>query len=155
MGTPPEFRLSQDTPVIVALNNALFQEDAGQRDPFMNLDWPRQEGEAYFTRHMSSQKSIVLLAESEGEAIGYLVGYLKSSSTLRPVKMAELESMYVKKTYRNEGVGEQLANKFLEWARKHGVERVSVTAYATNERAIAFYQRLGFLPKSLTLEVGL
>jgi hypothetical protein len=29
---------------LVALNYALFQEDAGQRDPLMNLNWPRAQG---------------------------------------------------------------------------------------------------------------
>ena len=69
--------------------------------------------------------------------------------------MAELESMYVREAYRGQGVGQQLVQKFLEWARERGVERVSVTAYVANERAVAFYEKLGFTAKSLTLELGL
>jgi ribosomal protein S18 acetylase RimI-like enzyme len=30
-----------------------------------------------------------------------------------------------------------------------------VTAYSANERAISFYRKAGFAPKSLTLEMGL
>jgi hypothetical protein len=40
--TPP------DVPAIVALNDALFQEDAGQRDPSVNLDWAKQHGAGHF-----------------------------------------------------------------------------------------------------------
>ncbi|RME83448.1 MAG: GNAT family N-acetyltransferase, partial [Caldilineae bacterium] len=40
----------KDVPIIVELNYALFQEDAGQRDPFMNLNWPREEGHQYFSK---------------------------------------------------------------------------------------------------------
>ncbi len=145
----------KDVPIIVELNHALFQEDAGQRDPFMNLNWPQEEGDEYFSKLIRSERSLGLLAEAEGKVIGYLVGYLRRSSSLRPVKMAELESMYVREAYRGQEVGQQLVQKFLEWARERGAERVSVTAYVANERAVAFYEKLGFTAKSLALELGL
>ncbi len=144
-----------DVSAIVELNYALFQEDARQRDPFMNLNWPREEGHEYFSKLLKSEKSLGLLAEADGEAIGYLIGYMRRSSSLRPVKLAELESMYVQEEYRGQGIGQQLVERFLEWVREQGGERVSVTAYAANERAIAFYRKMGFTPKSLTLELGL
>jgi ribosomal protein S18 acetylase RimI-like enzyme len=145
----------KDVPIIVDLNSALFKEDAGQRDPFMNLKWPHEEGHDYFTKLLQSEKSVGLLAEIEGQVIGYLVGYLRQSSSLRPVRIAELESMYVQKEYRGQRVGQQLVRRFLEWSRKQGTERVSVTAYAANEEAVSFYKRMGFIPKNLTLELGL
>jgi GNAT superfamily N-acetyltransferase len=96
-----------------------------------------------------------LLAERKGQAIGYLVGYLKPSSSLRPVRIAELESMYVGEEHRSQEVGQQLVSRFLEWVREQGAERVSVTAYVANEGAVSFYKRMGFIPKNLTLELGL
>ena len=144
-----------DVPTLVRLNHALFLEDAGQRDPFMDLDWPLKEGEAYFNKHMLSPKSIALLAEIDGKTVGYLIGYLRGVSTLRPIQMAELESMFVEKVYRSQTIGEQLVQSFLIWAEKHGAERVSVTAYTANEGAVSFYERQGFLSKSTTLEIGL
>jgi hypothetical protein len=38
-----------DMRTVVELSAALFQEDAGQRDSFMNLEWPRLEGEEIYT----------------------------------------------------------------------------------------------------------
>lgn len=144
-----------DVPTLVALNQALFYEDAGQRDPFMNLNWPQEEGEGYFRGHMERERSVGLLAEIDGTAVGYLIGYLRGDSTLRPVKMAELESMFVQETYRGQGIGERLVRSFHDWVRERGAERVSVTAYAANEGALAFYRRLGFALKNVTLELGL
>ena len=144
-----------DVAQIVELNFGLFQEDAGQRDPFMNLNWPKKEGEDHFSNLVSGANSICLLVECDGEAVGYLVGYVRKKTSLRPVEIAELESMYVKKEFRRRGVGGRLAKEFLEWCKARGVQRVSVTAYAANEAAIAFYERLGFEPKRLSLEVGL
>ena len=53
------------------------------------------------------------------------------------------------------GVGAALVAEFFEWARARGAQRAAVTAYAANDRAIAFYARNGFQPRSLHLEVGL
>lgn len=144
-----------DVAQIVELNDGLFQEDAGQRDPWMNLNWPGEEGESHFSRLVSDVNSICLLAEHDGDAAAYVVGYVKKGTNLRPVKTAELESMFVKEQFRGHQVGGRLAKAFLEWCKARGVERVSVTAYADNQGAIAFYERLGFRAKSLSFEVGL
>lgn len=140
---------------IVELNFALFQEDAGQRDPFMNLNWPKEEGQEHFAKLVSGNDSVCLLATTREEVIGYLVGYLWDGGRLRPMKMVELESMYVRPNYRSQGIGRQLVNDFLRWSKQKGAQRVSVTAYAANARAIEFYRGLGFEPKSLSLEMGI
>lgn len=144
-----------DVATIVALNQLLFIEDGGTRDPFINVNWPQEEGEAYFlNQHLRRERSVGLLAEQDGEAVGYLIGYVKEAYSLRPIKTADLESVYVKKAFRSQQVGQQLVEAFFTWAKERGAQRISVTAYATNERAIAFYQRMGFAPKNVTLEAG-
>jgi ribosomal protein S18 acetylase RimI-like enzyme len=138
---------------IIELNYALFQEDAGQRDPYMNLNWPNEEGQAHFSKLVSGEDSVCLLATGSGEVIGYLVGYIWDGGKLRPVKMAELESMYIHPTWRSQGVGRLLAEEFTQWAQMQGAQRVSVTAYAANTRAVEFYQGLGFEAKNISLEL--
>lgn len=141
-----------DLEVIVALNHVLFQEDAGQRDPYMNLNWAQEEGHAYFAHHLGSETSHCLVAEQPGEVVGYLVGYTRQASSLRIAREAELESIFVRRAFRGRGVGAQLVGAFLAWCREREMQRVAVTAYAANERAIRFYQHAGFRPASLTLE---
>ena len=144
-----------DLPVLVELNYALFQEDAGQRDPTLNLEWPRKHGHAYFADLIASDTSACLIAEIDGLAIGYLAGYTREPSDLRPIKTAELESMFVREAWRSRRVGEQLVQRFAEWAQAQGAQRISVTAYYANGRAVQFYQRVGFTPKHITLEARL
>ena len=141
-----------DVEAIVTLNHGLFQEDAGQRDPFMDLDWPLAHGHEYFSTLVVRDEVCCLLAEKEGRAVGYLIGYLRKPSSLRPIKLAELESMFILAEYRGSGVGSELISRFRSWCQAHDVERLTVTAYAANQRAIAFYKRHGFVPKSLVLE---
>jgi ribosomal protein S18 acetylase RimI-like enzyme len=142
----------EDVMEIVRLSAALFREDAGTRDPRANLNWPREERQEYFAGLVASTGSLCLLAEVGGEVVGYLAGRLKEETTLRPWRAAELESMYVRGGHRSLGVGERLVGGFLGWAELQGAERASVTAYATNGRAIRFYRRVGFRPKRVSLE---
>lgn len=139
-------------PEVVGLSAALFREDAGRMDPSMNLDWPAEEGRGYFAGLIGDDRCLCLVAERDGEAVGYLAGRLRDADTLRPVGKAELESMYVREGSRNSGVGARLVEGFLEWSGERGAERASVTAYAANGRAIRSYERLGFAARSLFLE---
>lgn len=141
-----------DVGEIVGLSAALFREDAGTRDPFTNLGWPVEEGRGYFAAMVGGERSVCLVARVDGGVVGYLAGWLGEGSSLRPVRVADLESTYVVAEQRGRGVGAELVRVFLAWAGDGGAERVSVTAYAANGRAPGFYERLGFRPKSVTLE---
>lgn len=140
-----------DVPAIVALSDALFREDSGQRDPLMNHDWAQQHGRQYFSGLLGNRAYLVLVAEDHGDVIGYLAGATSEAGELRTVRSAELESMCVATPWRSRGVGEALARAFLRWAREQGVVWVTVTAYAANHGALAFYERLGFAPHTVTL----
>ena len=144
-----------DIDAIVELSANLFMEDAGQHDPFMDLDWPLKEGKGYYSGIITGANSLCLVADAGDQLVGFLTGYIRRDSSMRPVRMAELESMFVDQAYRKQAVGARLAKNFLEWCRSKGARRVSVTAYWANEGAIAFYKRLGFEPRELTLELGI
>ena len=145
----------EDVGVLLELSSALFREDAGTRDPWMNLEWPGEYGRRHFADLLGSGRGVCLLAEASGVPVAYLAGYVRERSPLRPVAVAELESMYVREDARGRGIGARLAGAFLGWAGMRGAERASVTAYASNERAIRFYERMGFRPRGFTLERGL
>lgn len=140
-----------DVSAVVALSDGLFQEDSGTRDPLMNHDWAKTHGLRYFGGLLENPAYIVLVADSGGEVVGYLAGLCREADTLRLVRSAELESMFVAPGWRGRGVGQQLAERFLAWARAHEVAWVTVSAYAANTQALAFYERLGFTRHTVTL----
>lgn len=139
---------------LVRLSAGLFAEDAGRRDPYTDLGWPEDEGLEYFAAAVADEGVLCLVAECGGEAVGYLVGRFGGGTSVRPVAVAELESVYVRAEFRGIGVGSRLAREFLGWAGVRGARLASVTAHWGNERARAFYEREGFAPKSVTLERG-
>lgn len=140
-----------DIPAVVTLCDALFQEDSGQRDALMNHAWAWQHGHVYFAGLLDDPTYVVLVAEHRGSVIGYLAGSTTAPGALRPVQSAELESMYVKPDWRGYGVGQALAEALLHWAHGQGAVWITVSAYAANARALAFYERLGFSAHTVTL----
>jgi ribosomal protein S18 acetylase RimI-like enzyme len=146
------FAALSDVPAIVELSDGLFHEDAAQRDPLVNLDWAKQYGAEYFAGMVSGDHSACFVVTVSGDIVGYLAARTEAPGAYRPVMTAELESIFVKAPYRDRQVGARLVQAFMDWARESGAQRMIVTAYAANQRAIAFYQRAGFAPQSLTLE---
>jgi len=45
---------------------------------------------------------------------------------------------------RGSGIGTALVEALLAWAPDHGICRIQAYAFATNPRAVALYERLGF-----------
>lgn len=146
---------AEDVEDIVALNAALFREDAGTRDPFTHVGWPGEEGRGHFLRLVRREEAVCLLAVDGDVTVGYLAGYVREPTSLRPVSVAELESMYVSGEHRSGGVGGRLVDAFRAWAGGWGAGRMSVTAYAANEGTLRFYRRVGFEPRNVSLELGL
>ena len=157
--TSSNFEIRTATPAdldtIVGFSHKLFQEDAGQRDQFTNINWAPEFGHDYFRPMISNDTFLCLLAFIEKKAVGFLIGYLKKPSDVRPINAAELHSMFVDKEVRSQKIGEALAQHFLQWAEENGSIRASVSAYAANVRAIKFYESLGFAKKNVSLEIGL
>ena len=111
-------------------------------------------GRSYFTNFMTKNGRRIWLAKDNNQPIGYLAGYVSPANELRMVKTAELESMYIAPNSRGRGVGSNLAKTFLAWVRANEAKSIKVTAYAANQRAIQFYQQLGFTPSNVTLRTS-
>jgi len=142
----------EDVPGLVGSSAALFAEDAGQRDPTMNLNWPHEHGTHHFTETVNNPDHLVLVAVADEHVIGHLTAVLGAPTTKRPVRVATLASLYVQPASRGSGAAGTLVDTFRTWARENQADLLAVTAYATNNRAIRFYERQGFTPATITLE---
>jgi ribosomal protein S18 acetylase RimI-like enzyme len=141
-----------DLDPVVASAVALFAEDAGTRDPLMDTTWPVREGHEYYGAAIADPDVLCLVAVSGDEVVGHLIGRLKGPNPTRPsVVGAELESVRVNPDHRGTGIGAELNEAFVEWARERGANEVSVHAFASNASAIRFYEAHGYQPSSLQL----
>ena len=145
-----------DIDVLVEQSGALFLEDAGRYDTFIDFTWSEREGRADFERLIASDDCLVLVARAGREAVAHLVGYIHAASpTRQPVTYANLRSLYVAPTSRRQGVGDALTQAFVNWARAEGSAEAHVDAYAANEPAQRLYERHGFLVRSTARALGL
>jgi RimJ/RimL family protein N-acetyltransferase len=104
---------------------------------------PTLDEEREFIRTFTEpERSVLIAAEEDGEVIG-LVSLLARQHP-QEAHVGEL-GISVDAESRSRGIGTALIEALLEWAEAHGVTRVEVQAFGRNERAIALYERLGFV----------
>jgi GNAT superfamily N-acetyltransferase len=140
-----------DAVVVARLNADLFTEDSAVHDPIVDQGWPAREGARYFAELLGTDRARGWLALHADSPIGYAAGRLTGPHDIRPVMRADLESIFVVPDYRSGGVGASLVAEFARWAARCGADELSVAAYAANQRAIAFYARHGFAPRTVVL----
>lgn len=156
MGTATIRRATlDDLEAVVKLAHRLGLDDAGTYGIATNLSWASEHGRDAYTRSISDERAVVLLAEERDDPIGYLFGRLNEPSTWRTARIAEIVTLYVVAARRDRGVGERLVRAFFDWARANQADRAAVSAYAQNQGALRFYQRVGFAPYEVMLETVL
>lgn len=63
--------------------------------------------------------------------------------------------MYVAPAARRMGAARLLTERFLAWACDHGCVEAHVDHYAANVGAAEFYERTGFVPRSISCVIAL
>ncbi len=104
-----------------------------EKDSF-SQPWSRQG----FLDAMDLPHNIILVAEEDGEILGYQCTYVSFDE-------GELTNIAVKRSARGQGVGKHLIKSLQEAAVESGVERIVLEARVTNETAIALYEKMGFI----------
>lgn len=140
--------------IIQELNHQLFLHDEKFAGQFLNMNWSFEKvGEDYFKKRIEGEEGVCLVAEVDGEIVGYLAGGIIKTYSYRTVKkMSELENMLIKKEFRGRKIGERLFGEFAKWSKLQGAERIKVSAASENIRAINFYKKIEFTPYAVELE---
>ena len=107
-------------------------------------EFPAEDEERKWIQdHLDHPGKLLLLAEASGTIIGSL-----SFENGRYRRIAHRGSfgIGVRKEWRGRGVGTALLRTLLEWAEANPIiEKVGLEVFATNERAIRLYKKLGFV----------
>jgi RimJ/RimL family protein N-acetyltransferase len=106
-----------------------------------------QPSEAFFIGEMlRTGEGLALVAEADGDPIGTVQISLERNVVTNHVGTL---SIVVAEGWRDVGVGSALIETALRWARDHGLLKVALAVFPDNERAIAVYQRAGFVREGL------
>lgn len=82
---------------------------------------------------------------SEEKLVGYTKLRENNYENISPEKKAiELERIYVDKNYQGLKIGQKLINQCLLYAKENNFNELWLGVWEDNEKAIAFYKKMGF-----------
>jgi ribosomal protein S18 acetylase RimI-like enzyme len=115
-----------DEATLLAFTQAIFDEN-------WDRPWPHRE-----VAPELFEGKLVLLAEDEGEPVGYAFGELD------PQGYAHVNIVYVVPEHRRQGVTKALLAAFGERAREAGIEHLTLDVATSNDVGREVWRRLGF-----------
>jgi GNAT superfamily N-acetyltransferase len=116
--------------------------------------WQRRRRE--YEEWLASPDAFVLLAERDGEQVGYAMVHVREGSPTWPMseRAGELETLSVLPGERGSGTGTALLEAVRKELEALGITEVSLHAITTNSDAIRFYERHGFSVHALWMRTG-
>ena len=99
-----------------------------------------------FLESLENEKTTALVAIDNGKVIGYLLAEFKELPHLIRSKTAYVANFGVSAAFRNNGIGKQLMNAFLDICKENNIEEIRLGVYNKNTSAYAFYENFGFHP---------
>lgn len=94
---------------------------------------------------LNGRDTVVLLAERDGEPIGYVSGHTENDPRRVLSRRGVVEDWYVIPEARAGGVGQLLLNRLLELFKQWGVEVAESATWAFNTGARKAHARAGFM----------
>ena len=97
-------------------------------------------------RNYSEKDSkLFLVADSKNYVVGYLTFI---NGGLRRTKHMGYIGLFIKKEFRDKGIGARLMKELITWAKENpGLEKLSLAVFSNNTRAFALYKKMGFRPE--------
>jgi ribosomal protein S18 acetylase RimI-like enzyme len=136
---------SSDVERIVELR-LLLQEHAEKSNP---LIWRITEDGKRLLKQtvendLADNNIHVLLAEANGEIIGYLQGEVTRRSDYMPRTVGQISLVYIVKQFRRKGVGKRLLKELCKFFSSNKAEDLTVRYIIGNKEAEGFWRKLGF-----------
>ena len=102
---------------------------------------------AYYADALAKPDIDIILGETPlGTAVAYAMLTPPSHADLQQDGDVELKRIYLLGPWQGGGNGKALLDQVLIRAQQRGAKRLLLAVYENNERAVAFYERAGFVP---------
>jgi RimJ/RimL family protein N-acetyltransferase len=102
-----------------------------------------EPSEAFFIGEMiRGGGGLALVAEADGEVIGNVLVSMERNAVSSHVGTL---SIVVDEAWRDVGIGTEMVRAAQTWARERGLGKMALAVFPDNERAIAVYERCGFV----------
>ncbi len=136
---------SRDMAFIIELWKQLSKEHADLDDRFAlrseaEIVWARWAGQ-----RLRDTASIVLVAESGDDCIGYLLGHADEAQPIFEQRTyATITDLFVAPEFRRKGVGSKLFEEALAFFRSRELKHIRLNVLVKDAESRAFYEKQGF-----------
>jgi GNAT superfamily N-acetyltransferase len=110
-----------------------------------------QEVVAFFREHLAKANWRAFIAYIDDTAVGYLLvttGERPENTFSLARRWLYIDQISVEPDWQGQGVGRELMNVALQYARQVGLDNIEVDTWAFNNAAQSFFQSIGFQPKT-------
>ncbi len=149
--------LPEDAPSLLEIQLSLILEGDYTITREEEFLWMELTEEENIKIHAKKIGQIYLVAEVYGDVVGFID---IENGNLKRTAHSGTVSISVRKEWREQGIGSALFHSAIAWAKNDPIlEKLTLTVFSTNLRAIALYKKFGFLvegrcPKYVKLESG-
>ena len=104
----------------------------------------------------NDERPIYVGVDEKDRVLGYVFCMFEEvkegSSTLQPVRTLYIDDLCVDEELRGQHIGQQLYEYTLEVAKDKKCDRVTLHVWECNPGAMKFYEKMGLLPVTITME---
>lgn len=104
---------------------------------FNNVD----DSEAGIAKLLKKNPETCFIAEEEGKVIGTVLAGNDG-------RRGYVYHLCVGESFRKQGIGKKLMDAMIDGMRKEGISKIALVAFAYNDTANAFYDKIGFEKRS-------
>lgn len=142
---------ADEYPLVAALSGEV---GAYHAQAFPQIFKPDPTSQESFREFLADPDFDVLLLFADGEAAGLLIYEVverPESDYFYAQRSLYVREMGVSPKHQRKGYGELLMDKAVEVARARGITRLTLRVWTFNEGAVSFYERIGFVPESISM----
>lgn len=144
-----------DTDKIVEINKQLTQYHCEMAPKTFKMPDDKHFIDS-ITSSIESEKSEIFVFDD-----GIIKGYAKITNSIRalPIKIRKkvclIDELSVDADYRHEGIGTKLINHIKAYVDDNNFDVLEICVRAENDNAYKLYEKMGFEPQLITMEIKL
>lgn len=136
---------AKDLDALQDMFKALIKHES-RVDPLIKLNRSSlSKAKGYYRKALRKSNSIILIAENENVPVGFIYGWIERTPDIFKLKKrGYICDAFVKKNFRERGIGTVLTKEILRFFKSKKVSWVKLTVYSKNINSVNVWRSLGF-----------
>lgn len=117
------------------------------------IDSIKRKAEETFVNR--NEDTYILIAELEGNPVGYALGRIFEANTISDNgtgRMGLIDELFLDNSARGLGLGQKFIDQIINWMKEKKINRVKLHAYSWNCNAKRLYEKNGFTEYAVSYE---